>query len=198
MGIKEGFWSYFTVSELNELLLEQVPSNSTLLIDGSSFMFYIMNQCVNEGGEPIDRRYCGSYAEMRRIICREIKFLQDLGLELKVYFDGKSSAFKNFEAEGRSLNRNTKWDDFYKIISFDYKVIDQDYLPLPSWTRIFFELVLREESIEIIKCEVEADLILGKDCREHNKIHKNCYIYSQDRYVTALYCVWLLYTIVLL
>lgn len=185
MGVK-GFWNYFyACSNLHELLIEHVIGDgSTLLVDGSSFMFFLMNMVSREDGELIDRRYGGSYEEFRRIIRRECTLLLEAGFKLVVFFDGKSSKFKDQVAQTRVTTGSSNWTHFYEVIQYQHTVIEQDSLPLPPLTRIFFELVLRQDfadTIELVHCHGEADVDLGLQCVRRSR-EGPCYIYSQDRY----------------
>lgn len=186
MGVK-GFWNYFyNLSNLHELLLEQVDCNgSTLLVDGSSFMFFLMNMVSRGDGELIDRRYGGSYEEFRRIIRREFSYLLALGFKIVVFFDGRSSKFKEEIQRDREAQGTSNWEHFYDVVQYQYTVIDQDTLPLPPFTRMFFELVLRQEfadTVQLVHCSGEADVDLGIQCAQRGQ-QSACYIYSQDRSV---------------
>lgn len=184
MGVK-GFWSYFyALSNLHELLLEKVVGDgSTLLVDGSSYMFYLMNMVSRDDGELIDRRYGGSYEEFRRIIRREFITLINLGFKVEVFFDGKSSKFKEEILNNRGVQGTSNWENFNKVVQCQHTVIDQDALPLPPLTRLAFELVLRQDfadTVKLVHCRGEADIDLGLECEKLNR-KGACYVYSQDR-----------------
>jgi hypothetical protein len=194
MGI-EGFWSYIYKSGLHDLFMEQVTcQGATLLVDGSNFMFHLMKLTVENGDQPIDRRFGGSYAEFRAIIRREVNQLLDLGFSITVFFDGHASAFKKKVLPASQGNAGVtgwkkEWADLHHIINYEVKVIDQDSLPLAPLTRHFFELVLWQDfgdTVQLVTCDREADIVIGQRCMQLIASgKKSCFIYSDDRYEFA-------------
>jgi hypothetical protein len=190
MGI-EGFWSYITKSGLHDLFVEQVKcQGATLLIDGSNFMFHLMKLTVENGTEPIDRRFGGSFAEFRTIIRREVNQLLQLGFKITVYFDGHASGFKKKAGVAPSGNAHVErwkdeWADLHHVITYELKVIDQDSLPLAPLTRHFFELVLVQDfadTVKLVSCDREADIVIAQDCMRLIAAGKKAsFIYSDDR-----------------
>jgi hypothetical protein len=191
MGI-EGFWSYIIKSGLHELFVEQVNcKGATLLIDGSNYMFHLMKLIIENGTEPIDRRFGGSFAEFRAIIRREVNQLLQLGFKITVYFDGHASDFKKKAGASPPANKfverwKDEWANLHDVITYHVKVIDQGNLPLAPLTRHFFELVLVQDfadTVKLVKCDREADIIIAQDCKRLIAAGKKAsFIYSDDRY----------------
>jgi hypothetical protein len=190
MGV-QGFWSYMSKSGLEDLFVEQVNCHgASLLVDGSNFMFHLMNCKVENGTEPIDRRFGGSFAEFRAIIHREVNHLVQLGFNITVFFDGHASAFKNKGASPtqKTINKFSwtgAWENLYEVITYEWKVIDQTCLPFAVLTRHFMELVLIQDfadTVKLVSCDREADAVIAHECKQAISAGKKaCYIYSDDR-----------------
>ena len=163
--------------------MDTVPSGSKLLIDGNSFMFWIMKQTSAFSNRQIDRRYVGSFREFRDMIIEKIAFLTELGFDVVIYFDGRNGErqhdFKQLTLEERREGINDAWVTMHQTIKYRKTVFDQDVLPLPTLTRYFFELVLKLacRHVKIINCKGEADIFLGLACAVDSE---RSYIVSED------------------
>eukprot|EP01031_Cornospumella_fuschlensis_P036152 gene36152-43847_t len=182
MGVK-GLLNLLTkFTDLHQLFLETTPAGATLVVDGNNFMFYLLGLCEEGKSQPLDRRYGGSYESFRKIITREFSYLQQLGFEIEVYFDGHASSFKDFVLNDKKNTIDASWIDFYVKILYRHKVLDQSTLPPPPLSRISFEWNLKQHfpSIKVIQEEGEADIAIGFRCQELQGMGKAAFVYSDD------------------
>jgi siroheme synthase (precorrin-2 oxidase/ferrochelatase) len=165
MGIK-GLTRYLT-AKCNKTLInkEVLPENSTLLIDGNGFMFYILS--IPKVENSFNRELGGNYNILNEAIKEEIQKYLNAGLKVQVYFDG-ISRMKGETSEKRLQERMNMWTRLFNACN-EGEILKQDDLPVPPLVSTQFRMTLRSISeIEIIMCDEEADQELAKICCNKN------------------------------
>lgn len=176
---------------------EPLPENSTLLIDGSGWMFSLFDETNCKG-------IGGGYDVFREVIVREVLYLREtLGFYLVVYFDGPESQLKAGTRESRRLQREEKWLTLCSLISGHASAIsnstgregrlkdaigrrtaNQRDLPLPVLVSEQLKQTLSAMKVEVVSCVGEADQQLALDCVARNtstKDHIGCaFVYAED------------------
>jgi hypothetical protein len=169
-------------------LVEDVYRGSTLLVDGNSFLFHLLDIQMKllYGKEyRIKREYGGNYLELQEVVVKEIHRLShDFGFKLFFYFDGNKSYFKGDTSEKRRLNILEKWIALHAIVLGNQN-IDQTQLPLLPLAKTVLLNVLGALKIPTFHCPAEADQEIAIACERLNKSAtkglRRFYCYSKDR-----------------
>lgn len=166
MGIK-GLMTYI---KSMEIVPEEIPSGSVLLVDGCGWCFQLM-QTLDESYEqsiPQCSLLAGLYSDFDAIIKQHVEYLRDtLGLTVIVFMDGSITRMKDATAEKRMLERQEYWMNLVNTIMLQ-RLDKTSKLPLPRMCFEQFVHSLRTLSVQTIQCEEEADGYIAKAVASFN------------------------------
>lgn len=194
MGVR-GLWS-LVLKEYQDSIFdftELIENGAVLLVDGSSFLFHLLNRQVLSLYKRFSfpRELGGCYSLIKKMIRMEIERLkQKLGFTTLIfYFDGPISYFKGNTKEKRRREILEQWNKVYSISIGKLKAfsLEPSQFPLPPLAHALLREVLREMKIAMVNCPDEADQKMAIDCRKMNSKSSNgktvAYCYSGDRSV---------------
>ena len=192
MGIR-GLWTILLKEYQDSIFnfIEVIEYGATLLVDGNSFLFHLLNHQVLSIYKRFSfpRELGGCYSLMKEMIRLEIQRLrQKLGFSnLIFYFDGRISYFKGDTKEKRRKQILEQWNKIYSLSLGKLKAssLHPSDLPLPPLAHVLLRQVLEEMRITIVNCPDEADQIMAIECRKLNSKQSNgktvAFCYSGDR-----------------
>jgi hypothetical protein len=164
--------------------LSVLPAGSVLVIDGSGFLFYVLEACGESGAALLG----GDYNAFSTRAKREIKNLTQMGLRIEFFFDGEADIFKDMTQVRRAEQRETMWFELYTSCRDRKLTMAHKDLPLPPLLMDQLKEVLRADfkSVGVTHCEGEADHAIATYVKRKNggrPIHE-CpyYCYGRDRY----------------
>jgi 5'-3' exonuclease len=164
-------------------LQENIPANSTLLVDSSGFIFYLLSTLTNRQ----DREIGGGYENLDVAIHSHVTFLRfQLGLKLIFFFDGSAIQFKSGTMEKRKLQREERWLRLHDFCASGKKY-ELDELPIAPMSIEQLICYLSRNNIESVKCVGESDPEMAKMCQSINLNGGKAYCYGQDRYNMLIY-----------
>lgn len=179
MGIK-GLSTFLKQLEGN-VSQEPLPRGATLVIDGSGWIFYLLEKsCLRQPFEPT-----GNYDALSDTIQQEVQYLRgQLELQLVVVFDGGDIRMKSQTAAKRKLEREEKVMNLYQLCAkgASYK---WDDLPRPTLCSVQVKSTLTMLGVEIVAISGEGDQQISCMCRDN--IHRGMpsYCYATDRYLNT-------------
>ena len=131
-----------------------VPSGSQILIDGSGWVFYLLESPAL--GEPVRRDLGGDYSELARRAEAEISMFQKHGMKPTVYWDGPRRRMKAQTDASRAVQREDG-EDKLRHLCLDGTKYNQEEYPLPVLAFTQVKYILDFMGIEQIRCDEEAD-----------------------------------------
>lgn len=155
---------------------ENIPKNSTLLVDGPGFLFSILATIDIQQS----LRSENFYLRLHETIVAEINRLQFMEFNLKFYFDGKETRFKSQTKEKRRQEIRKKWKKLYAVVTKQIKAdVPQDELPIPTLCMEQLILTLLSLRVPVRLCPGECDQEMAIDCANSDR---PTYCYTGDRY----------------
>lgn len=181
MGIRNLKSTLKRLSNVTEF--DSIPSNSTLLIDGNGFIFYIIELLLEKN--EIHYQFGGRYDIIIEMTKQEILKLESFGLNLIFYFDGNFTRFKAKTLEKRRIQDQLRWKELYKLCQSLENIFYDEYLnlvkkaelPKPFLFSQQFRMVLSQLGVAIHICDDEADQNIAIACMQLNKANNHEYKY---------------------
>ena len=141
------------VKQRGRTAAEELPSGTTLLIDGSGMVNFLLR------GDRYDLG--GDYGRLEALVTQSITRLQKAGYRITVYKDGDKRRMKAHERRRRLKQRRNEWvslEDWAKSAS-GRPTVD---FPRPVLASKSFYNCIKRLGVKIVDCEEEADQPLAK------------------------------------
>jgi flagellar biosynthesis GTPase FlhF len=188
MGVK-GFWTRLLkdYSQSMHDFVEDIFVGSTLLVDGNSFIFHLIDRQMSTIYKHLSfpKEYGGNYHQLEQMIFLEIERLQlQYGFRLIFYFDGPISYYKGDTTEKRRQQLIERWNNLFNV-SQGFNPSEPSSLPMPPLFSVTLRRVLDELRIKQVTCRYEADYEMAIDCAKFNRQNaqkglKKTFCYSSD------------------
>lgn len=180
MGIK--YLAKFVDESVDECTFtDNIEAGSTLVVDGSGFVFYILSTLTR-----LEIETGSGYESLCKLIHAHLCLLKfQLNMNLIFYMDGSATQYKNSTLEKRRMQREERWLKLYNFCTNRSKCDIRD-LPTPPLVMSQLQHYLKHFRIPVVKCDGEADSAIASKCKELNISGKPAYCYAQDRYVNIL------------
>lgn len=146
---------------------EILSDNATLCIDGNGWSYYIYRN--------LDRKYGGNYTIYDKLIRSTVRSIQNAGLQLIVFWDGKQIWMKENCYQVRKSNKHQRWQNLQNFCLDSAKYKNEDF-PKPPLLNDQLRATLTNLGIKNIDSDSEADLSIATYVNNQ----PNCYAYGDD------------------
>jgi hypothetical protein len=180
--------------------IERIPPSSTLLIDGNSYMYHLININTMISNSSIsntsNNKESFNYNDYNNTITTNINILRYIyKFDIIIYIDGKSR-MKDTTIHDRRKQQEQSWYYLSNSINNSIKHFDQKQIPSPELILTQFLYTLTNLNVKIVYLDEEADSIIASICDNNNRntttTTGKSYIYGHDSdYIAMKNCMYI-------